>query len=358
MLDHSAQGGAWMPRTRPPLVIDARPRGPSGPLAGERVLGRPVLEHLVELALPLAEGPIAIHARFDEHRSLEALLSAESATQVMLTTGPPPEGTAVLRTDRLYDPARLRRALRRGRDPEAAALWRLDAPLGLAGADDEITRRRTYQPLGRFWALAPARWLARALCPTFVRPNALTLASGGLILGASITVAFGGAGLAARISTAAALALALVLDTADGHLARLQGTSSEFGRWLDATLDELCDMALHAAVAWSAYMRDGLVGWLLVGMLYGMGKYVFVVASADLNASPPGGRPQLPAHARPAMKGALEATVRLVGHADVRWHLWIVLAACGRLDAALAAYAFYYPARALAGAARKAGRHA
>jgi hypothetical protein len=49
--------------------------------------------------------------------------------------------------------------------------------------------------------------------------------------------------------------------------------------------------------------------------------------------------------------------VRLAGHADVRWHLWIVLAAAGRLDFALVAYAVYYPARALAGAVRKAVRH-
>ena len=51
-------------------------------------------------------------------------------------------------------------------------------------------------------------------------------------------------------------------------------------------------------------------------------------------------------------------STRMAGHADVRWHLWIVLAALGRLDVGLAAYAFYFPARALACAARKAVRHA
>ena len=268
-----------MPRPRPPLVIDARPRGPSGPLAGERVLGRAVLEHLVELALPLGAGPITIHARFDEHRGIEALLPKDSAARVVLATGPPPEGSPVLRTDRLYDSIRLRRALHRGKDPEVAVIWRLDGPLGLAGADVELTRRRHYQPLGRFWALAPARWLARALCPTAVRPNALTLASGPLVIGAAIAIALGNSGLVTRLSTSLALAAALVLDTADGHLARLQGTSSAFGRWLDGTLDELGDMSLHAAVAWAAFVRDGLVVWLLAGMLYGMGKYIFIIAS-------------------------------------------------------------------------------
>ena len=60
-----------------------------------------------------------------------------------------------------------------------------------------------------------------------------------------------------RWLASASLAAALVLDTSDGHLARLQGTASEFGRWLDANLDELGDMALHAAIAWAAFARDG-----------------------------------------------------------------------------------------------------
>ena len=72
---------------------------------------------------------------------------------------------------------------------------------------------------------------------------------------------------------------------------------------------------------------------------------------ADRPATSPrrSARPDGPAE--PAGRGL----VRLAGHADVRWHLWIVLAALGRLDVALVAYAAYFPARALAGAVRKGG---
>ena len=50
--------------------------------------------------------------------------------------------------------------------------------------------------------------------------------------------------------------------------------------------------------------------------------------------------------------------VAAMGHADLRWHLWIILALVGRLDLALAAYAAYFPLRAFLGIARKGAAHA
>lgn len=332
------------------LVIDARPRGPRGLLAIERVQGRTVLDHLLDLAESVApDRLVAVLVGEDDLDTLGGSLAARPSSRFVLDPHALPEGLAVIRADRLYDPSRLKRALRRGGDPESAVIWRLDRPGGLVGAEDELVRRRGYQPLGRYWALDPARRLSRALAPTWVRPNAVTLAASALFLGAASVAAFARPTMAANIATASALALALVLDTADGHLARLQGTASEFGRWLDSWLDEVGDMALHAAAAWSAYARSGSSGWLLLGMLYAMGKYVFVAGTTPdapgIAEATPGNQPS------PAVQA-----VRLAGHADVRWHLWILLAACGRLDAALAAYAVYFPARALLGAARKAVR--
>jgi phosphatidylglycerophosphate synthase len=163
------------------------------------------------------------------------------------------------------------------------------------------------------------------------------------------------------LATSAALALSLVLDTADGHLARLQGTASPFGRWLDAVLDELGDMALHAAIAWAAFARDSAPVWLVLGMLYAMGKYLFQVVNATWEANKDSttdeaksstGRTSI------ALESSLPKLVRLAGHADIRWHLWIVLAFLGRLDLGLAAYALYFPIRALGAAVRKEPDHA
>src|SRR5690242_5349320 len=126
-----------MTRAATTLVIDARPRGAVGPWAGAHVSGRPVLEHLLDVAESLGDGPVAVHARLEEHEWLRGLVADRGAGAVRLVTGPTPEGAAVLRADRLYDPNRLRRALRRGRDPEAAVLWRLDRPKGLEHAEAE-----------------------------------------------------------------------------------------------------------------------------------------------------------------------------------------------------------------------------
>jgi phosphatidylglycerophosphate synthase len=345
-----------MSRKPAKLVIDARPRGPHGLLAGESVLGRPVIDHLLELAEAVGDlrGPVAIHAREDEHDRIRSLLTARPSNRYRLALGPPPEDSAILRSDRFYDRGRLRRALRRGQDPESAVIWRIDRPQSLASADDELNRRATYQPLGRFWATRPAIALARWLAPTRIRPNMVTLASAGLMLAAAGLVGFGHGVWVSQLIPAGAMALSLILDTADGHLARLQGTATSFGRWLDSNLDELGDMTLHAAIAWAAFAGSGNPGWLVLGMVYGMAKYLFVFSTH----SAPGSVGASPPNFVPSRTGQIRRFAQLAGHADIRWHLWIVLAAIGRLDAALIAYAAYFLARYIGGAIRKAAYHA
>src|SRR5512143_690357 len=103
-----------MSRSHPSLIIDARPIGPSGPLAAAPVLGRPVLAHLVELAGAVGPEQVTVHVRPEDREPLRSLLPADGCE---LRADPPPEGVPALRADRLYDGRRLRRALRRGADP-------------------------------------------------------------------------------------------------------------------------------------------------------------------------------------------------------------------------------------------------
>lgn len=74
-----------------------------------------------------------------------------------------------------------------------------------------------------------------------------------------IVVAAGAAGIAAAVQlgrgslVAAALLVQLktLLDNADGQLARLTGTTSAFGRYLDSEVDLLVNVALFVALAWT-----------------------------------------------------------------------------------------------------------
>jgi hypothetical protein len=351
------------------VVIDARPLGPRGLLAAEVILGKSMLCHLINLAAHVSSPrePIMVHAPESEHRELRALAGRSLEESVHFVSGPPRADAAVLRTDRFYDKARLTRGLHRGRSPETAVLWRLDRIESLLTADEELTRRINYQPLGQYWAFPAARSLAEGLRSTRVRPNHLTFATAALMLVAALLVAAGPLGWLGHAGIALALALALVLDTTDGRLARLQGTTSAFGRWLDQISDELADLTLHAAIAWAAFLATGRPLWLLLGILYASGKYLFLLQSllgdelereGGGDGSQPGSLVRLVLGDRSRSTGWLAACARLVGHADVRWHLWIVLAIIGRLDVALLVYACYFPARAIAGGLRKAVRYA
>ena len=264
------------------LVIDARPRGPHGLLAAEVVLGKSVLDHLLDLAVEHvpAGKPVVVHARGDEHRpaSRAGRRLEHGARRVRQRAAA--SGCRGLADRSPLRPRPLRRGLRRGRSPESAVVWRLDRPESLSTADQELTRRLTYQPLGKYWAFPLAGgWRSGSARPRS-RPNALTLAAGTLdaLGGGDRSPSVPPAGSAGS-TVALSLALALVLDTADGRLARLQGTSSAFGRWLDQVLDELADLALHAAIAWAAFVRDGRPIWLVLGIIYASGKYLFLIQS-------------------------------------------------------------------------------
>src|SRR5262245_45102189 len=189
-------------------AIDARPQGPRGLLAAEVVLGRTMIGHLADLALELApEGePVTIHARPEEHQELSALVGPHDRSRLVLMTGPPRADAAVLRTDRFYDRSRLRRRISRGGSPESAVLWRLDRPEALRSADEELTRRLTYQPIGQYWAFPIAERLAARLSPTRIRPNAVTIAAAALMLTAAALVAIGSAW---HLLIASAMAIAL-----------------------------------------------------------------------------------------------------------------------------------------------------
>ena len=324
------------------LVIDARPRGPRGPLAAEVVLGRTLLGRLLEQALTVAppDRPIAVHAREEEHAHAARpggrgrAGPGRASSPGRRRPEPPSCGPTGSTT-----PAGFAGPSARGRSLETAVIWRLDRGRSLADGRGGADAALDLPAAGPVLGLSPGRAAgrgARAHAGSAQRPDARRRRRS--CSPRPALVAFAGPGPCPAALTAMALAVALVLDTADGRLARLQGTSSAFGRWLDQVLDELADLALHAAIAWSVFASTGQPGWLVLGMLYASGKYLFLIQSlageqlmetgtGDRAAEPETDRPGADAR-RPARdRRLLRRLVRLAGHADVRWHLWIVLAA-------------------------------
>jgi CDP-diacylglycerol--glycerol-3-phosphate 3-phosphatidyltransferase len=92
------------------------------------------------------------------------------------------------------------------------------------------------------WGYTPlARWLARR----GVRANHVSIAAASLQTLAAVPIAAGYLAWGGALYLAAA-----TLDTLDGTLARVTGTVSATGAFLDSTLDRLAEGALFAAIAY------------------------------------------------------------------------------------------------------------
>jgi phosphatidylglycerophosphate synthase len=231
-----------------------------------------------------------------------------------------------------------------------------------ARARADEARRAARHPISRWYVCPAAGRLAAVLAPTRVRPVHLTLS--GLAAGA-----IAAAVLVAHLHFAPWAGLLVLaawfFDRADGRLARRQGTASAWGAWLDANVDELLDVALHAAVAAAAAsLTESTLPWLLLAAFLS-GKYLFLHGMAteeeghvpgDSNES---GCPSVclgssaaspqpaPSLSRAAWR-ILRAAYHLPGNADVRVHLLAAALLTGWLTAELAIVAVYYQVRWIA----------
>lgn len=117
--------------------------------------------------------------------------------------------------------------------------------------------------------------IAAGLARIGATPNWLTVA------GMVVTVA--GAGLVAwqaRLAGAAVIAAGSILDALDGSVARVRGTVSPLGGFLDSVADRVGDVAVFGAVAWLVRDEPVLFAVTLVG-LAGAGLTSYIRAKAE-----------------------------------------------------------------------------
>jgi phosphatidylglycerophosphate synthase len=202
----------------------------------------------------------------------------------------------------------------------------------------EKQRARGY-PLSRWYVRPAAAAFARLLTKTWIRPNDLSIC--GIILTvAAILIII----LTAEMLWIAGLFVlgAWFFDRADGLLARMQGTASRWGAWLDANLDELSDVALHAAIALASAraLQSELAGAILFSVFIS-GKYLFMYgllledlqkhdhtlapAATSPDRDPDTGAAEAPPDKRRTGLAAVTAYLyHLPANADIRVHVLVV----------------------------------
>lgn len=109
-----------------------------------------------------------------------------------------------------------------------------------------------------------ARGVAASAAALGLSPNVVTMVSAGLsALGLAVMIAVGPTWWSALV-TGALLAAGYVFDSADGQVARLTGTSSPAGEWLDHVVDAIRTPAIHLTVAIAVMIHQPRLVWLAV----------------------------------------------------------------------------------------------
>ncbi|WP_430783705.1 CDP-alcohol phosphatidyltransferase family protein [Actinoplanes sp. G11-F43] len=126
-------------------------------------------------------------------------------------------------------------------------------------------RERTYKPVDAWWTVLLvdplASRLVRLVAPyRWITPNILTLIASIFGFGAAACFAVGetwylvAGGLLFHIS--------FVVDCMDGKIARLNGTGTMFGQWLDFVLDRVRVFFIALALFGGQFVRTDDVAWL------------------------------------------------------------------------------------------------
>jgi archaetidylinositol phosphate synthase len=118
------------------------------------------------------------------------------------------------------------------------------------------------------WIHLVARILVRPLTGTSIRPNHVTTLR--LVLGLAAAAAFAAGGPGWQAWGGVIFLVSMVLDRADGELARLKGATSTWGHKYDLVSDAVCNVL--AFVGLGVGLRNGLFGpWSIVmGLIAGL----------------------------------------------------------------------------------------
>jgi len=184
---------------------------------------------------------------------------------------------------------------------------------------EEWADRRFFRPVG--WRIA------RALEPTWVSPDAVTLAS--LVVGLVAGHFFWYASAWLNATGVLLFVVSDVLDSADGQLARLRGTSTRTGRILDGVSDSLRFVNLYASLGARLFVMGW--GWKGAALAFAaIASHTYQAAAADYIrqaylyfAVGTGSELDLPEQARPAGGSVWERLAAWLYVDYVRRQAWL-----------------------------------
>ncbi|TMQ16687.1 MAG: CDP-alcohol phosphatidyltransferase family protein [Candidatus Rokuibacteriota bacterium] len=220
----------------PTLFVPAAALGPADAL--RRLAAAPagsVLAESLSVDAPLVVADAALL------RALRAPLAAGTPLGETLERGRKTRELAVVSSGRWYVRVVSPRAAAAAEDRLYAELGSpIDTPLDIA-----VHRRLS-------------RFVSRAAVAAGIGPNPITLASG--VVGLAAVAAFARADVAAVVAGLGLYVLAVILDHADGEVARLTLSESRLGEWLDIVVDTIVHGAMLGALGLAATRVAG-GGW-------------------------------------------------------------------------------------------------
>ncbi|MEU7839322.1 CDP-alcohol phosphatidyltransferase family protein [Nonomuraea sp. NPDC049129] len=131
-------------------------------------------------------------------------------------------------------------------------------------------RSRTYKAKDAWWTVFLVDPLAGPLVAvtanrTSITPNQITW--GAFVLGLGSAGCFAMADWAWLVAGAVLYHLSFVLDCVDGKIARLKGTGTVLGGWLDYVFDRIRVLTCTLALTWGQYAASGQEIYLVLGVM-------------------------------------------------------------------------------------------
>jgi phosphatidylglycerophosphate synthase len=135
--------------------------------------------------------------------------------------------------------------------------------------DFDIEKMNKLPPEARFFDVNtiwyfPNRWVVRMLYPTPITPNQITFLS--LVFGLLSAGLYVSGRPDALVWGAVFLYGKVFLDNVDGNLARVRGTSSRFGRFLDSLADFLVTVLVYIGISFYLVQTTGDAKFWFLGL--------------------------------------------------------------------------------------------